>query len=304
MIDYSIIVPVYNSDSTLQELFSRIKVVFEKINRTFNVVFVDDGSHDNSWNIIKNLKKENGDLIFGAKLTKNYGQHNAILCGISLADGKAIITIDDDLQIPPEEIPLLVNSFEKNNYELIYGCFTKKKHSLWRNMGSLFIKKYSKVFRKGEGQGSSFKIFTSEISKQLLNHSQEFVYIDELLLWYTDNIGYINVKHDKRKSNKSGYTPSKIFQLTFNLMIYYTALPLKMMVYGGFISALISFIIGISFIIRKIYFNVPHGYTSIIVAILFSTSIIILSLGIIGEYLHRIYKMQNKKPPYSIKEKL
>jgi polyisoprenyl-phosphate glycosyltransferase len=304
MTDYSVIVPVYNSDSILPELFIRIKNVFEKINKTYNVVFVDDGSQDNSWNVIKKLKKENGDLIIGAKLAKNFGQHNAILCGISLSNSNAIITIDDDLQIPPEEIPVLVNEFESQDYELIYGCFSKKRHSLWRNMGSWFIKKYSKVFKNGQGQGSSFKIFSSEISKQLLNHSQEFVYIDELLLWYTDNIGYVNVKHEKRKSKKSGYTPLKIFQLTFNLMIYYTALPLKMMVYGGFISSVVTFIIGITFIIRKIYFNVPHGYTSIIVTIMFSTSVIILSLGIIGEYLHRIYKMQNKKPPFSIKEKI
>jgi glycosyltransferase involved in cell wall biosynthesis len=302
MKDYSVIVPVYNSDITLKELFARIKNVFEKINKTFEVVFIDDGSHDSSWNIIKEIKKENSDIIIACKLTKNFGQHNAILCGISLSNSKAIITIDDDLQIPPEEIPVLIDSFENNNYELIYGCFTKKKHSLWRNLGSLFIKKYSKQFKNGQGQGSSFKIFTSEISKQLLNHSQEFVYIDELLLWYTDNIGFVNVKHEKRKSKKSGYTTSKIFQLTFNLMIYYTALPLKMMIWGGFISAIISFFIGIYFIIKKVYFHVPHGYTSIIVTILFSTSVIILSLGIIGEYLHRIYKIQNKKPPFSIKE--
>ena len=304
MTDYSVIVPVYNSDSTLKELFVRIKNVFDNNKKTFNVIFIDDGSIDNSWEIIKNIKHENANIVNAAKFAKNYGQHNALLCGISLSESNAIITIDDDLQIPPEEIKVLIDSFEKSNYDLIYGVYLKKQHSLWRNIGSKIIKSYSKLNRNEQGQGSSFKIFRSELSKKLLNHSQEFVYIDEIFHWYTRNIGYVNVKHEKRRLKKSGYTPSKIFKLTFNLMIYYTAIPLKLMVYGGFISSIVSFFIGLYYIIRKIYFHVPAGYTSLIVAILFSTSLIILGLGIIGEYIHRIYKMQNKKPSYSIMEKL
>jgi polyisoprenyl-phosphate glycosyltransferase len=304
MTEYSVIVPVFNSDSTLQELFSRIKSVFGKIGKTFEVVFVDDGSDDNSWTVVKDLKKEHGELIHAAKLTKNFGQHNAILCGISLSQGNAIITIDDDLQVPPEEIPALIDLYHSGGHELVYGIFYKKHHALWRNMGSMFIKKYSQIIKKRKGKGSAFRIFSGSISKQLLSHQQEFVYIDELLLWYTDDIGFVKVQHDPRKEKKSGYTFSRIFNLMFNLMIYYTALPLKMMVYGGFISSILTFFVGVYFIVKKVYFHAPHGYTSIIVAILFSTSVIILSLGIIGEYLHRIYKMQNQKPPYSIKERL
>ena len=126
--------------------------------------------------------------------------------------------------------------------------------------------------------------------------------VDELLLWYTNNINFKQVEHHKRKEKKSGYSFTKLFKLAVNITIYYTAVPLKIMIYGGFISSLISFFFGIYFIARKIIFNVPLGYTSIIVAILFSTSIILFSLGIIGEYLSRIYMVQNKKPPYSIKK--
>jgi glycosyltransferase involved in cell wall biosynthesis len=304
MQDYSVIVPVYNSDSSLRELYLRTEAVFKKLDKSFVLVLIDDGSEDKSWKEIKSLKKEFGQNVIGAKLAKNFGQHNAVLCGLSLNTANSIITIDDDLQTPPEEIEKLIFEFENNSFDLIYGCYRKKEHSWWRNLGSKFIKKFSKFFLKTEGKGSSFRIFSKEISDQLLNHQLEFIYIDELLLWYTNQIGYINVHHEKRKSKKSGYTATKIFQLTFNLMIYYTALPLKMMIFGGFISAVFSFFVGIYFIIKKVYFHVPHGYTSIIVTILFSTSVIILSLGIIGEYLHRIYKVQNKKPPFSIREKI
>jgi heme/copper-type cytochrome/quinol oxidase subunit 4 len=158
---------------------------------------------------------------------------------------------------------------------------------------------------KAPGEGSSFRLFSRQLAEQLLKHSQEFVYIDELLLWYTDNIGFVKVEHQKRKYQKSGYSTAKLFKITFNLMIYYTAVPLKFMTYGGLGFSVISFLIGLYYIIKKIFFHhAPPGYTSLIVAILFSTSIIIFSLGIIGEYLHRIYKVQNKKPSYSIREKI
>lgn len=304
MTDYSVIVPVYNSEKTLNELYLRIEKVFSALNKTFEVIFVDDGSTDNSWNIIKNLKKENGDLILGIKLIKNFGQHNAVFCGLNNFNGKDIITIDDDLQIAPEEIPKLIKCFEEKESDMVYGYFGKKHHSLIRNIGSWYIKKSAKHFLKAPGEGSSFRLISRHLAEQLLKHSQEFMYIDELLLWYTNDISFVKVEHQKRKFDESGYTNLKLFRITFNLMIYYTAIPLRMMIYGGFLSAVVSFFIGIYFIVRKAFFQVPHGYTSIIVTILFSTSLMIFSLGIVGEYLHRIYKVQNKKPPYSIKEKI
>jgi undecaprenyl-phosphate 4-deoxy-4-formamido-L-arabinose transferase len=128
------------------------------------------------------------------------------------------------------------------------------------------------------------------------------MYIDELLLWYTSNIAFTEVEHQKRSVHRSGYSTWKLFKLSANIVIYYTAVPLRIMTYGGFFLSVLSFIAGIRFIINKMVNDVPLGYTSLIVAILFSTSIIMLCLGLIGEYLTRIYQVQNKKPPYSIKK--
>lgn len=306
MYDYSVIIPVYNSMSSLDELYQRIDKVFKDINCSYEIVFVDDGSRDESWEMIRKIKNDaRSGNITGIKLSKNFGQHNAVFCGLENAGGNTIITIDDDLQIPPEEITKLIDEYNIKKCELVYGYFKRKYHSLFRNVGSWYIKKTGKIINKNAGEGSSFRLLSRKLAEQILKHSQEFVYIDELLFWYTNNISFVPVEHQKRKYKRSGYSTAKLFQITFNLMIYYTAVPLKIMTYGGFLSALVSFLVGLFYILKKIFFHhAPPGYTSIIVAILFSTSIIIFSLGIIGEYLHRIYKVQNKKPPYSIKEKI
>jgi len=300
--EYSVIVPVYNSESTLEELFVRTKTVFETMGKPFEIVFVDDCSQDKSWEILTSLKKQYPALIIAIRLSRNFGQHNAVFCGLEHAQGSLMITMDDDIQVPPEEIPKLIVSFDEKDADLVYGYFGKKKHSLFRNFGSFFIKKSSRLLLQSPGQGSSFRLFTSELAKNILKHNQHFMYIDELLLWYTGNIAFVLVDHQKRTFSHSGYSTWKLMKLSFNIVIYYTAVPLRIMTYGGFILSILSFILAIRFIINKLIHDVPLGYTSLIVAILFSTSIIMLCLGMIGEYLTRIYQVQNKKPPYSIKK--
>lgn len=300
--EYSIVVPVYNSQETLETLFSRIKAVFNGSGKSFEVVFIDDCSKDSSWEILTKLKKEFPEEIMAIRLSRNYGQHNAVFCGFEHSRAELIVTIDDDLQIPPEEIPKLIETFTKSDADLVYGYFGKKKHSFFRNFGSYFIKKSSRVLLQSPGEGSSFRLLTRGLAQNILKHNQDFMYIDELLLWYTGNIAFVEVDHHKRTSHHSGYSTWKLMKLSFNIVIYYTAVPLRVMTYGGFILSVLSFILAIRFIINKLIHDVPLGYTSLIVAILFSTSIIMLCLGMIGEYLTRIYKVQNKKPPYSIKK--
>ncbi len=299
---FTVIVPVYNSELTLSELYDRTAKVFATSGNSFEMIFVDDFSQDKSWEVLVLLKQQHPDNIIAIKLAKNFGQHNAIFCGFEHAKGELIITIDDDLQIPPEEITKLIQVYHEKDADLVYGYFGKKKHSAIRNLGSFFIKKSSRFLLNSPGEGSSFRLITAELAANILKHQQHFMYIDELLLWYTSNIAFTEVEHQKRTVHRSGYSTWKLFQLSANIVIYYTAVPLKIMTYGGFILSVLSFILGIRFIISKMVHDVPLGYTSLIVAILFSTSIIMLCLGLIGEYLSRIYQVQNKKPPYSIKK--
>jgi len=299
--EYSVIVPVYNSELTLSELYDRTAAVFADSGFTFEMVFVDDYSQDNSWEVLKQLKKLHPGSITAIKLAKNFGQHNAVFCGMEHAKGELMITIDDDLQVPPEEIRKLIQVYKDKDADLVYGYFGKKKHSIIRNIGSYFIKKSSRILLNSPGEGSSFRLVTAGLAANILKHQQHFMYIDELFLWYTSNIAFTEVKHQKRSIHRSGYSTWKLFQLSANIVIYYTAVPLRVMTFGGFTLSVLSFIVGIRFIINKMVHDVPLGYTSLIVAVLFSTSIIMLCLGLIGEYLSRIYQVQNKKPPYSIK---
>lgn len=301
MPDYSIVVPVYNSSESLEELFLRIEKTITGLRKTFEVIFVDDASSDNSWEILKSIQKKYPEQVIAIRLARNFGQHNATICGIANASGIYTITIDDDLQNPPEEILKLISTMEKSDADLVYGIYGKKNHSMARNLGSYALKSSSQRLFRTKGKGSSFRLMKTQLAKSLLNHQINFIFIDELFNWYTSHIEFVLVNHQKRPYQKSTYTSHSLFSMFSNLVIYYTAIPLKMMVYGGFISALISFITGVGFIYRKIVHDVPLGFTALIVAILFSTSIILLSLGVIGEYLSRIYLVQNRKPPFSIK---
>ncbi|MFZ4520167.1 MAG: glycosyltransferase family 2 protein [Bacteroidales bacterium] len=300
--DYSIVVPVYNSCESLEELFLRIGQTMNKIDKSFEVIFVDDDSADTSWKILESIQRANPEKVIAIRLARNFGQHNATICGIAQASGEFIITIDDDLQNPPEEIIKLIDTMQDSDADLVYGIYGKKHHSMARNLGSGALKGWSRRIFKTKGNGSSFRLMKSSLGKNLLNHQLNFIYIDELFNWYTNHMVFVLVDHQKRPYQQSTYTSRSLFSMLSNLIIYYTAMPLKMMVYGGFVSALLSFITGILFIYRKLVHGIPiMGFTALIVTILFSTSIILLSLGVIGEYLSRIYMVQNRKPPFSIK---
>lgn len=300
---YSVVIPVFNSEASLPELAERLVRVMGDTDKLFECIFVDDGSLDSSWEILKRLKEEHPSTITAIRLAKNFGQHSATFCGFNFAKGDFIITLDDDLQCPPEEIPKLIRRMEETDAELVYGIYEKKRHSWYRNYGSRNFKRVSSLLGRPK-EGSSFRLISSNIIQKIIIHQQNFVFIDEILHWYTDYVSLVVVEHHPRKYQRSAYTTRKIWKLLANIMIYYTTVPLKLMVWGGLLSSALFFILSVIFVAKKIFFNVPLGYTSLIVAILFSTSLILLSLGIIGEYLSRIYMVQNKKPLYSIKKVL
>lgn len=302
--DFSVVVPVFNGAETLSRLFERLKSFFEKFQHSFEVIFVEDGSKDSSWEVLEQLKKQNPDQVTAIKLDRNFGQHNATLCGFGFAKGKQIVTIDDDLQNPPEEIAKLIQTAKKEKSMVTYGIYAKKQHSATRNLLSKTVKTSSKLFHNGAGNGSSFRLIDRFLVEKILAHQVSFIFIDEIIHWYTDKISFVIVEHKKRENNQSGYGPFRLFMLAANLTYFYSNIPLKIMVYSGFIISFLSFLLAIKFIVQKIFFDVPLGYTSVIVTILFSTSIIVFSLGVIGGYLSRIQTVQNKKPPFHISKVL
>ncbi len=301
---YSVVVPVYNSQYTLRELFERLHKVFNSISKTYEVIFVNDCSRDGSWQVLETLQKDFPEQVVAIHLSRNFGQHNALMCGFNHVKGDFVITIDDDLQIPPEEILKLITRQAETEADLIYGVYEKKKHNPFRNLGSLLVQKVFQRIFKNQGDITSFKLFKSSLCDSVKQHRQSFVFIDGLLHWHTQYIDYQLVRHEQRKEGRSGYSLKKLLLLTSNLLFNFTTYPLKMIIYLGMTVALVSFLVGIVFIVMKIIYDVPLGFTALIVSIFFSTGILLIVLGVVGEYISRIYSLQNDKPQFSIRKKL
>jgi undecaprenyl-phosphate 4-deoxy-4-formamido-L-arabinose transferase len=302
--DISVVVPVFNSASTLADLYDQLRDAMEQAGKQFELVLVDDGSTDGSWAEIRELKKQFGNQILGLKLGRNFGQHNATLCGIRHASGTLIITLDDDLQTPPSEIAKLLALHAETDCQLAYGIYPQKKHSWFRNLGSKLLKRLFRYLVNGIRDGSSFRLITRDLADKLDVHNQHFVFIDQMLSWHTDDVEFAEVEHQERKEGKSGYSTRKLFRLALNIIFSYTDLPLRMMTWFGFITSILSLCIGGYFIIQKVSVGAALGFTALIVSIFFSTSVIVFSLGILGEYIGRIYASRSNRPNYSIKKKL
>ena len=298
--DFSVVVPVFNSAKSLPELFERLEKSFLEMNKTFQVIFVDDGSADESWKVLTELKSKNSEKIEAIKLSKNFGQHNAILCGFSFVKGNFTITIDDDLQYQPEDIASMYNKMTENNVDIVFGVHGEKQHNIIRKIGSWYMNQSSK-FSKKVIAGASYRLINSEIVKKTVETYHEYVYIDEILSWFTEKVDFVVVQHLPRKYDRSNYTSGKLITHAFNISLFYTAFPLRLMTYGGMASSIVFALIGIFYLVKKLFLHhTPMGYTSIIVAILFSASLMLMCMGILSEYLLRIYKAQTKRPPFAI----
>lgn len=300
-VSYAIIVPVYNGADTLEELFDRTRLTMDSISATFKMVFVDDCSKDDSWDTIKTLKKKYPQQVTGIKLARNSGQQNATLCGMHHGNADYLITIDDDLQIPPEEIIKLIGRQQETEADLIYGVFAAKKHDPVRNLGSWFFNKFFFYFAHTSGKGSSFRLVSGALAERLRSVNQKYLLLDEVLSWYTSSVANVTVEHFVRKKGRSGYSTFKLLLLTLNYVISYTVLPLRLMTYLGIFGSITCMVLSIIYIYQKLYNDVELGFTSLIVAIFFSTSLILFCLGIIGEYISRLY-VKDGSPYYVIKE--
>ena len=301
-IQYSVIIPIYNASATLTELVSRIHKVFLVLKKDYEIIMIDDNSRDNSWEIIKKLKNDYENIRI-IRLRRNFGQHNALMCGFNFIQGKYVITLDDDLQNPPEEIPKLIDKY-KEGFDIVYGVYQKKAHNPIKNLGSRMIGwYYCKVFGM-HNRISAFRLISGEVVKKIIHYDKSFTYIDGLISWNTGSVGEIIVKHSARTSGKSGYNIANILKLSFNMLTNFSAFPIRVVSLLGLSFSLLGFGMGIYFMIKTFVINIPvTGYTSTIVAITIFSGVQLLTVGIIGEYIARIHMNINKKPQYVIKER-
>lgn len=299
---YSVIVPTFNSDEVLIELYHRIINVFDEIKAKCEIIFVDDGStKKETWEILSKIKELDPNRVVSIRLAKNYGQHNATICGFSNASGSYFITIDDDLEFRPEDILQLIAEQKKRDYDVVYGLGNEKKVSFnLRGIMTVIFRKLQRIHSNEYIRGSSFRLLKRHIGKDIVSNAREFSFIDEFITWYTSYIGIASVQHDAPKL-KSRYKNSGLLNLSKNLIYISTDLPLRILTVFGFFMMFSNFIIGGILIYRRLVLTIDvKGYTSIVIAILFSSGAIILCLGVIAEYIGKILRMHYNKPTYKI----
>ncbi|MBW8051158.1 MAG: glycosyltransferase family 2 protein [Cytophagales bacterium] len=298
----SVVIPVYNAEKTIAQLVAEIENVLS--HQQFEIILVNDGSKDKSEKICKELAAKS--CVKFLSLRKNFGEHNAVMCGLNFVDGDIAVVLDDDFQTPPSEIMMLVNEVHKG-FDVVYSKYDHKKHNWFRNLGSRFHNMIATILlnKPANLYLSSFKAIKKEIVNEIIKYKGPFPYIDGLLLRVTNNIGTLPVSHEFRKVGKSNYTFGKLFSLYLNMFFNFSIRPLRIFTITGFVIFLLGILSSIAFIIEKLlYPEIPLGWASIIVVVLMLSGFQILFLGLIGEYLGKQYLDQNATPQWVIKMKI
>jgi len=302
---YSVVVPVYNGEATLDELVNRLGTTLTGLGGEYETILVNDGSSDRSWEVICRLTGR-FRWVRGINLMRNYGQHNALLAGIQKARHQIIITIDDDLQHPPEEIPKLLATLEEG-WDIVYGRPRKRSHHVWRNWSSKLLKSVVKIVLGAEmgSHSSAFRSFRSELRRGFTSFAGAELSIDVLLSWSSKRVTHVLVDHHRRRAGRSGYTFSKLILLSFELLTGYSALPLRVASALGLSTSVLGIAMFFYVVIRRLMqTEYTPGFAFLAAEIAFFAGMQLFAIGVIGEYIARLHFRTMGKPPYVIQEEI
>lgn len=298
----SVVVPVYNGEATLPDLIARLDRALKECGCEFEVVLVNDGSQDRSWDVVESLARTHG-WVRGINLMRNYGQHNALLCGVRAARYQTTVIMDDDLQHPPEEIPRLLGKLAEG-YDVVYGTPESEQHEFWRKLAARFTKITLQNVLGAETarKVSPFRAFRTQLRNAFANYQSPFVSLDVLLTWGTNRFGTVSVRHEPRRIGRSQYTFWKLITHALNMTTGFSVLPLQLATAVGFTFTLFGFFILAYVVGRYLIFgiNVP-GFTFLASTIAIFSGAQLFALGIMGEYLARMHVRMMERPPYVIR---
>lgn len=300
----SFIIPCYNSEFTIENVIKDI-VITVKDNNVYEIICVNDCSSDNVYDKLKDIAKVNNNVKV-INFSKNFGQHNALLCGMRHITGDIIVCLDDDGQTDPKQCYKLINALDENT-DVVYAKYDKKKHSLCRNIGTFINKKMCEWLCDMPISIVSNSYFACKkfVINEICRYGNPYTFLGGLIFRTTKNIKNVEIEHFERKEGKSGYTLIKLFSLWLNGFTAFSIKPLRIASFIGFFLAIIGFIYGIIVIVGKFINPLrPVGYSSLMCILLFIGGIIMIILGLIGEYVGRIYISINNSPQYVIKDKI
>ena len=300
----SIVVPVYNGAATIGELVNALRAL--DIAGGLEIVLVVDGSPDNSLEVCKQLAAQPGAPIVLLNLSRNYGEHNAVMAGLARARGSYVITMDDDLQNPPGEVKRLFEHARDGGYDVVYTYYEEKKHAAWRNLGSRFTNWCADhLIDKPRGLYlSSFRCLSAFVREQITaGYEGPFPYVDGLVFQVTQNVGRLQVQHLPRIEGRSNYTLARLFRLWLSMFSNFSVIPLRFATLFGIAFGTLGALAAVIVIVEAISDNKPpQGWASLMVAVLVLAGVQLIVVGLIGEYLGRMFLAVNRKPQYLVRE--
>ncbi len=306
-VDYSIIIPVYFNEGSLKKTFQQLneKVILQNKDRSAEVIFIDDGSGDHSWEELVQIQEENPGLVKVVKFTRNFGQYFAKLAGHKLAKGKCIVSTSADLQDPPELINSMLDHFFDDGYDIVAGTRAARNESFYRRFTSKIFYAILKklVFKNFPMQGFDYHLVSRRVANLLIANKEANPFFQGQLLWTGFKIKYLSYKREKRGVGKSRWTLAKKVKLLIDAVLSYSYFPIRIMSVFGLIMSALGFIWAIWIFVGRLLGNTPvKGWAPMMIMILVLAGIQMLMLGIIGEYLWRTLDQVRNRQPYVIDE--
>lgn len=302
----SFVIPCYRSEKTVSHVVAEIQEKMKELAQyEYDIILVNDCSPDRTIDVIRRLCQENAN-IKGIDFARNFGQHSALMAGLRNSDGDYVVCLDDDGQTPADEVDKLIEKLEEG-YDAVYAKYEHKQHSPFRNFGSRINELMTRVMleKPKELYVSSYFAVKKFVVEDMIRYENSYPYVIGLVLRSTRNIVNVPVNHREREEGTSGYTLKKLLGLWFNGFTAFSVKPLRIATAVGALSAVAGFLYGIYTIVKRLINpDVPMGFSSTMAAIVFFGGMIMLMLGLIGEYVGRIYISLNNSPQYVIREKI
>lgn len=297
----SVIIPVFNEKAAIEELYKRLALVMKGIGRAYEIIFIDDGSRDGSLEALNGIRSKD-DNVRVIPFCRNFGQHAAVMAGFKAGRGEIAVTLDADLQNPPEEIPKLIEKIEEG-FDVVAGRRVGRKDALPRRLASgtmnIIISKLTGV--KLNDYGCMLRAYKRNIVDYMVEYGEKSVYIPAFASWLAARAVEVPVSHDARKYGKSKYSLLRFMRQAFDLITAYTLLPIQLISITGAVFAFIGFLLACYLMSFRLFFGTTSALTTFISALLLFSGLIMLSLGIVSEYLARIYIETRKLPLYIVK---
>lgn len=297
----SVVIPVYRAIETLEVLNNQLHEVLG--DNLAEIVFVYDCGNPLSWKLIEELSKKHPKTI-GVHLGRNYGQHNATICGFEYTSGDYVVTMDEDLQHDPNSIPEMLNALKENGYDLVYGKYLDRKHSGFRNITSRLL---GRLLSSGipdlHPDYSAFRIMRKPIALATTSMRNSYTFLDGYITWITSDVGSIQVPHGESQAGESSYTFKKLLEHSINIFVTFSNLPIRLLTYFAILFFVGSTFYSIYILINSmLYDNYLAGFPTLMVVLGFGFGFTLMGLGIIGEYIQRINLKTTNRPNYTVSE--